>query len=231
MKVRQFYPVTLSIDGEDVALRVKRMTMEEHSEFSTRLAKVGVPTYVRFVSRASSGPEQERSEKGLYVIPFEKLAEQKLPGLSPEKRVELEEATEADEAEAKKFLTYVFTEFVTVEKGLVEELSDGSERSVVDGLDVLRVFGARRDVLQQVLEAVRQENELDARQKKALPSLIDSSPSSDGQDPGQAGPKPETTVSPVEIADSAGNGHATSQQESPSGLTDGSQSTTAPSLP
>ena len=231
MKVRQFYPVTLSIDGEDVALRVKRMTMEEHSDFSRRLAKVGTPTYVRFVSRGTSGPEQERDDKGEYAIPFQKLAEQKLPGLSPEKRVELEEATEADEAEAKKFLTYVFTEFVTVEKGLVEELPDGSERSVVDGLDVLRIFGARRDVLQQVLEAVRQENELDVSQKKILSSPTGSSRSSSEPDPGQAGPKPETTVSPVEIAGSAGNGDATSQQEDPSGSTDGSQSTTAPSLP
>ena len=159
MKVRGYYPVTLNIDGEEITLRVKRMTMEEHSEFSTRLAKVGTPTYLRFVSRASSGSEQEKDEKGRYVIPFEKLAEQKLLELSPDKRDEFEEAAAADEAEAKKFLAWVLEQFVTVAKGLVEELSDGSERSVVEGLDFLRVFGARQDVLHRVLEAVRRENE------------------------------------------------------------------------
>ena len=231
MKVRQFYPITLSIDGEDVALRIKRMTMEEHAEFSTRLMKVGTPTYQRFVSRGNSESEQELNDKGEHVLPFEKLAERQLREMGAEKRAEYDAALSADESEAKKFLTFVFTEFVTVEKGLIEELSDGNEQSVSSGIDFLRIFGARDDVIQEALGAVRSENELDANQKKTLSSRTGSSRSSSEPDPGQAGPKPETTVSPVEIADSAGNGDATSQQEDRSGSTDGSQSTTAPSLP
>ena len=159
MKVRQFYPVTLDVDGDDISLRVKRMTMEEHSEFSARLVKVGTPTYIRFVSRGNSESEQERNDDGEYVIPFEKIAEQKIREMTPEQRAELEEASAADEANAKEFLAWVLEQFVTVEKGLIEELSDGSERSVVEGLDFLRIFGARTDVLQSVLGAVRRENE------------------------------------------------------------------------
>ena len=177
MKVRQFYPVTLVIDGEEIALRVKRMTMEEHSEFSTRLVKVGTPTYQRFVSRGTSEKEQAKDDNGDYVIPFEELVKRKLEELSLDKRAEFEEAAAADEANAKEFLTWVLDQFVTVEKGLVEELPDGSERSVAEGLDFLRVFGARQDVLQKVLGAVREENELDANRKKTLRSPSDPSPS------------------------------------------------------
>ena len=220
MKVRQFYPVTLSIDGEDVALRVKRMTMDEHAEFIGRGVRVGVPTYVRFVSRESSGPEQEQDEKGCYAIPFEELAERKLLELSPDKRSEFEEASAADEAYAKEFLTWVFEQFVTVEKGLVEELPDGSEKSITAGLDFLRVFGARSDVLHRVLGAVRKENELDATQKKSWRSLLDSSPSSNGRDQALAGQKRETTASPVGTEDSADSAVATKKQQDRSGSMD-----------
>ena len=231
MKVRQFYPITISIDGEDVALRVKRMTMEEHSDFSTRFAKISTPAYVRFVSRGTSAEEQAQDDKGEYVLSFEKLAELQLREMSPEKRVEYDEASEADEAEAKKFLTWVFTEFVTVAKGLIEELEDGKEQSVSSGIDLLRIFGARQDVIQEVLGLVHRENQLDEHQKKALRSRTDSSPTSSAPELDRVGLKPETTVSPVETGDSAGNGHATSQQKNQSGSTAASPSTPVPSLP
>lgn len=230
MKVRPYYPVTLDIDGEDVALRIKRMSMEEHSDFSRRFAKTSTPTYVRFVSRGTSVEEQAQDDKGEYVLSFEKLAEIQLREMSPEKRVEYDEASEADEAEAKKFLTWVFTEFVTVAKGLIEELEDGKEQSVTSGDDLLRIFGARQDVIQEVLGLVQRENQLDERQKKALLSPTDSSPSSSAPEPDRAGPKPETTVSRVETEDSAVNEHATSQQKDQSGSTAESPSTSVRSL-
>lgn len=208
MKVQAYYPVTITVDGEEIALRIKRMSMEEHSEFSIRFAKVGIPTYMRFVSRRNSGAEQERDDKGEYMIPFEKIAENRLNEMSTEKRAEYQAAAESDEAEAKKFLTYACEQFVTVERGLIEESADGTEQSVTEGLDLLRIFGARRDVIQRILEAVRCENELDVDQKKAWRSPADSSLSSTAPHLDQAGQKPETTAPPAETEDSAGNGDA-----------------------
>ncbi len=228
MKVRSFYPVTLTVDGEEIALRVRRMDMTEHSDFSTRLAKVGIPTYIRFVSRASSGPEQEQNGKGDYAITFEKSAEKRLGEMDAEKRAEYEAAAELDEKQAKEFLAYVAEQFVTVVGGLIEETSEG-EKSVTSGTDFLRIFGARRDVLQQMLEAVRQENELNAEQKKTWRSLIASLPSSGEQSPDQAGPKPETTAENAATADSASNEDATGKPSGPSGSMETSSSNPAQS--
>lgn len=229
MKVGAFYPVTLIVDGEEIFLRIKRMNMEEHSEFSLRFAKVGKPTFVRFVSRSSSGPEQDQNDKGEYVISFEQLAENRLAEMSAPRRAEYETAMEADEAEAKKFLAYTLEQFVTVERGLIEELADGTEKSVSAGLDFLRIFGARRDVLQQILEAVRRENELDADQKKALKSPAASAPSSTGRRRARAGRKRGTTAKNAATAGSAGNGGAKATRSTTSGSMETSRSNPAPS--
>lgn len=231
MKVQAFYPVTLVIDGEDIVLRIKRMNLEEHSEFSIRFAKVGTPTYVRFVSRASSGPEQDQNEAGEYVIPFEKIAEKRLADMNPKKRAEYETAVELDETHAKDFLLYAAEQFVTVERGLIEEGPDGTEKSVTSGLDLLRIFGARRDVLQQILEAVRMENELDDSQKKTWRSPVASSPSLTEQSQDQVGQRPETIAKPAVTEDSASNETATEKPEAPSGSTETPSSNPAPSMP
>ena len=220
MKVLQFYPVTLRVDGEEIDLRVKRMTFEENSEFMARMTSFGTPTYARFVSRGTSAEEQVQDDKGAYAIPFEKIAERKLEELSQDKRAEYEKAVEADEAESKKFLLYVFEEFVTVAKGLTEELSDGVEQSVSSGIDLLPIFVARQDVIQKVLDSVWRENMLSTNQKKILRSPSDSSPSLGEPDPAQAGPKPETIASSAATEGSADNGDATKNQQDPSGLTD-----------
>ena len=230
MKVKAFYPVTLVIDGEEICLRIKRMDLEEFSAFTTRFKAVGEPTYLRFISRASSGPEQEQDDKGEFVLPLEKIAEMRLDDMSQEKRVEYEAAVKADEAAAKEFLIYVHEEFVTVEKGLIEELADGSEKSVTEGIDFLRIFGARQDVLQQVLEAVRQENTLNADQKKALRSPVASSRSSTGRHRARAGRKRGTTAGLAVTGDSAGNGDALATRSTTSGLTETLPSNPAPPL-
>lgn len=229
MKVRAFYPVTLQVDGEEIDLRIKRMTFEEHQEFMARMTKFGTPTYQRFVSRGTSEKEQERNAEGHYTIPFEELAKTKIAELSPENRAEYEKAQEEDEAEGKEFLIYAFERFATVGKGLIEELPDGSEKSVSTGLDLLRIFGARADVIQNVLDAIWKENMLDASQKKALLSPTGSSPSSAGQDQVQAGPKQKTIASPVVTEDFADNGDATKSPQDPSGSTDPSPLDPVPS--
>ena len=166
MKVLSYFPYTTTIDGNEIVLRIKRMTMEEWFEFDARFTKVGSPTILRFAARCPEGPEQARDAKGQYRTSFEQILERRLEEMPPDRRAEYEKAVAADEIEAKEFMLDIFDRFVTVERGLTEETSDQKEVSVTAGKDVLRLFGARKDVLTCVLEAVRNENTLDARQKK-----------------------------------------------------------------
>ncbi len=219
MKVRSYFPVTLNVDGEEIMLRVKRMTLNEFFDYNAMLARVGRPTAQRFTSQSVDTPDKH---------------EHWLAELTPEKRAEYQAAANADEAEAKDFIVDVFSRFVTVERGLTEETPDGTERSITKGEDLLRVFGARQDVLGQVMEAVRRENTLDASQKKALKSRVASSPSSTAPKKARAGRKRATTARRAAKGDSADNGDATGGKNPRSGSTERgdapSSPTPAPSL-
>lgn len=213
MKVSQFYPHDIEIDGELVRFRIKRMTVEEHIEFKQRARKNAEPTYVRFISREPDGIEQERDENGQFKIPLEKLADQKILALSLERRAEFEAELEKDEERAREFLKYVFGNFITCAGGLIEDLADGTEQTVKDGLDVLRIFGARDDVLGELMAAVRIENELSPEQKKIYKSASDfmGSLSERGRDP--HGPKPATIAASAAIEDCAALEVATPEAE------------------
>ena len=141
MLVESFYRLPLIIDGEEIVLRIKRMTMEENGDFLLHLKRVGFEAHNRFVSRASSGPEQKRNSKGKYLIPFSQIVEDRISEMSPEKREELNAAEELHEKKAQEFLRNICDQFVTVERGLIEKMADGTEKSVIDGLDFLRIFG------------------------------------------------------------------------------------------
>ena len=205
------------------------MDLDENGDFTRGLVKTGTPTYLRFVSRDSTGPDQARDKDGFFVTPFAELAERKLLELSDEKQGEYEAADVVHEKEARQFLTWVFATFVTVEKGLTEELEDGTEQSINKGLDFLRAFVGRADVISQVLEAVRLENSLDAVQKKIWRSPTASLPSSDELEPDPVGPKREMIVEPVASGDCAASEDATKSHETPSGSTETSRSILVPS--
>ena len=213
MKVKGYYPVTLTIDSEEIVLRLKRMTYDEFSTFTQGMARVATSTIARFVSRAPTGPEQARDEQGRYRLSFEQLCEERLAAMTPDERARFDEAVQADEREAQTFLRDTFEQFVTVERGLTEETEDGREVSVTTGLDFLRVFGARRDVLLRVIGALQRENTLDARQKKVSPSPSASRTGSRPPARGRAGRRRATTASPAGTAVSAGTEDVTSKPE------------------
>ncbi len=232
MKVKQYYPVTLTIDDEPVKLRIKRMTDDEFAAYSARYARVATPTITQFVSRANNAREQARNEvTGDYVVPFEQLCTERLEQMGDEERDKFLAAAAADEDEARAFLKDSFEQFVTVAGGLTEETLDGVEESVTKGLDFLRLFGARRDVLQEVTEAIRAENTLNARQKKVLRSP---SASRDGfRQPAKAraGRRRATTASRAETVGSATSAAATPTTPGvASGSPETSGSSGAPSL-
>lgn len=231
MRIKPYYPVTRDIDGEDVALRIKRMTLEEWAAFDAVFQRVGTPTVLRFVARLPDGPEQEKDAAGAYVISFDTIVERRMAEFSSERRAEFEAAKAADEHVAQAFIVDTFERFVTVERGVIEERADGTEHSVTSGGDFLRVFGARQDVLLDVIALVRTENTLDARQKKASMSPHGSSPGSTAPAPARAGRRRATTAAPVGTAGSAATaGAGTTTTDPPSGSTAPSSPRGAPSV-
>lgn len=219
MKVRHYYPLILTVDGEEIHLRIKRMDIQDALEFGKRARKLANLSSLKFFSRATSGPEQERNDKGEFKIPFERLVEQRIEQMSPKERAEYYTQAEVDEQEARQWQVWVCEQFVTVESGLLEELPDGTERSVTEGADFARIFAARIDLLQQAVAGVRRENELSLDQKKAWKSPIASSPSSNGRRPDRAGRKRGTTAGSVARGDSADSGAARAMESATSGST------------
>ena len=227
--MEKYFPVTLKIDDEEIKIRIKRMDLEESGDFNRGLVKTGAPVWERFISRNGSGPEQERKSDGFFVIPFEALKDEKLLELTDERRAEYDAAEEQHEKESRAFLVWAFESFLTVESGLLEDDDDGREIAVTDGLDFLRVFGARLEVLQEALSAIRLENSLDAAQKKVLQSATVSSRFSAelGSDP--VGPKPAPIVESAEIEASVKIEDATNRHPGPSGSTESSKLIPVPS--
>lgn len=199
MKVYPYHEVPFPIDGDQIVLRIARMTLEQHDWFMERYRKFGEKTIDRFAYRTPD--EQQKNDQDGYVIPWEAICARRLQEMTPDKRAEYEAARDQDERDAKAFISEAFATYLTVKSGLIEETTDGSERSVTSGTDFLRIFGARADVLIPALNAIWMQNTLTEEQKKTLSSARASSPSSNGR--AGSGPRPETTVEPVETAVSA----------------------------
>ena len=225
MLIKAYYPVTLTIDGDEVKLRIKRMTDDEFADFSEQHTRVMTPTIAKVTARASAGREQERDGQGHYRLSFESLCMERLETMEQEEREAFMGAVKKDEAEARTFIKYAFETFLTVESGVTEETADGTQVSVTKGLDFLRLFGARQDVLQHVLLAIRRENTLDASQKKVSPSPSASRAGFRQRPKARVGRRRGTTASSAATVASVPTAGATAR--TPGGLS-GSPETSAP---
>lgn len=229
--VRPFFPVTLKIDGEDVELRVKRLTLEEYTDYMQGLRRTGTPPYMHFVSREPTGPDQEKDDKGNYVESLEDIALRKIPLLSDERRAEYEKAVVEHEKDHDAFVIRVLSDYLTIHSGLQEEREDGVVETLKTGRDFVRYFGARSDVLSAAIAAITQENMLSADQKKVLRSATASSASSTGPDQVPDGPKPVIAAPPAETEVSAETEDAMRKANGRSSSTGPSLSNPAPSSP
>jgi hypothetical protein len=222
VKVLSYFPVTITVDGEPIVIRIKRMNHAEWFAFELARRRAGTPTIARFVSRRPD--EMARNpETQAFLESFESVCARRREGWTAEEHAAFDAAVEADEREAEGFLLETFDRYVTVERGLTEE-TDAGEVQVKTGLDLLRIFGARGDVLEEVLAAVWSENSLDAKKKAILQSQRASGSISTAPPPDPAGPRPATTVSPVETEASAGIAGATRRRRRRSGSTATSRS-------
>ncbi len=201
--VSTWMPHKITIDGEEVELRIKRMSVEEDIDFNGRARINSEQTFMRYVSRGTTAEEQETDEKGNFKLSLAQIFERHFQAFTPEKRAEFTAAVAADELKAQEFLKYTFSNFVRVAAGLIEQLEDGTQQTISEGIDVLRLFGARNDVLSEIVKAVRELNVLSPKKKEISKSGSASTVSSSELGPDPGGPKPETIVESAETEGSA----------------------------
>lgn len=199
MQVRDFYPYTLQVDGDEIRLQIKRMDVDEWGWFSMGFSRISTPTVQRFVHRDPNDAYDMRTDDaGEFVESLEDLTERKRLRLGEERRRELHKAEDEDDAHAREFVKRAFAQFVVVAGGLSRLALDGSEEPITKGLEFVRTFAARRDVLQEVLTQLYMQNTLGEDQKKALQSLTDSARTLRERSQAAIGSEPATTAQPAE---------------------------------
>jgi hypothetical protein len=178
MKVRSFYPATIQLDdpetGElrEVAIRVKRMDLDTFSRWAKDCKRSEDPASNRMLGRKPDGEEQEKDDQGNYKIDAEEVARRRLVEMTDDERKRYDALDAEDEAFSKKFLAESIRQYVTVEDGeLSYEDENGEEVTVRTGVQLLKLYGARRDVLAQLIRAIWQENTVSANTKKVWRSL------------------------------------------------------------
>ena len=133
LRIFSYFRSTIVIDGEDIAIRVKRLTPQESLNFKREFQRVSQP--------AATAPEAETREQ-------QAAREQQEYDLA---------------VSAQGFVTKSISDYVTVEPGHLIE--DDSQESFTDGGTLVRLFGSRDDVLQELLLIINFENRLNADQK------------------------------------------------------------------
>lgn len=200
MKITSSYPTTITMDDPDtgqpqtIRLRIARMTLEQANRFLREYYRAAHPSSEAVLARL---PGEDGLEAGA-------VRARRLSDMTDSGRAAFE-AREAAEAEfAAEFLAATIRDYVRVEPDQIfEEAADGTDRSITSGADLVRLFGARMDVMQACLKAVHTENTLSAAAKKALRSLSDSARISAARLSAQPGTTLAPTVDGAGIAASA----------------------------
>jgi hypothetical protein len=180
IKVRRFYDSTITVDdpetGEsrELPIRVTRFDMETFSKFEKNWRRIGDQPSNRMIQvRQQNGDEQEKDEKGEYVVSLRTVMERRLTEMTAEEREAYDKQDAIDEEFSKKFLIDSVCAYVRVPEGaLIDEDDNGNEVAVTTGEDLIRLYAGRGDVLRQLLTAVWTENTMSVAEKKVRRSLF-----------------------------------------------------------
>lgn len=124
--------------------------------------------------------------------------------------------------ELASFLTETISENVLVEPGdLIVEGEDGTDRSVREGRELVALYGARDDVLPELIALIYAENRLPEQAKKNWKSApVSSLGSAIGPPPPDAGASPAPIAEPAADSGTARNEAVTaSSEDDSSGMT------------
>lgn len=173
--LKSYYPYPIELDGEAVVLRLKRFTDGDAQAFAPMWRAILDKPKVRYAVRRPD--EMDRDEKGDYRLSFDEIADRRIAELDAEQRSAYERDDEAAETIARGHIIEAIRRWVTIEQGLLEELEDGSRKTLTSGEDFLRYYGGRWILLSQIVANLAAKNAFGDDQKKVSSSRV-ASPSS-----------------------------------------------------
>lgn len=142
LRVFSYFPTTVDIDGEIAPIRIKRLEPLEMLEFRRELKRTGQP--------AAPAPADETSEQ---------------TALREQLELALAKA-------ALAFNRQAITDYITVEPGHIVWGEGGDEVPVDTGAALFRLYGAREEIVRQLLFAIAIENEFSPAQKAGLRAAL-----------------------------------------------------------
>ena len=218
IKVLSHYKSKIWLDDEEtgepqeVTLQVKRLAVDEFETFQAGLTRLNDPPSLRLLGgRLQTGAEQEKNERGRFVIPNEEITERRLKELDPAARAAYDAADAADETWAKRFVQESIEQYVSAPIG---QIFNDDGLSVTTGADLVRLYCARADVLRAFLFAIHAENTLSASAKKVWRSVSDFTRSSIEPPKELRGATPAPIVGAAANEASAETGPATGSSDS-----------------
>ena len=135
LRVSSTYSSTIVIDGEVIPIKIKRLDPHQAIDFNRDFQRMGQS------QRAGAVPADETE---------------------PARAARLVKG-EDDERAAKTFVVSAISNYLTIEAGHI--LDTDTDKDVTQGLDLVRLYGARDDVLSELLFQIFMENKLNAEQK------------------------------------------------------------------
>lgn len=175
--LKSFYPYPITLDGDEVVLRLKRFTDGDAQAFAPMWRAIMDEVKLRYAVRRAD--EMERGgEKGEYLLSLNDIADRRIQEMTAEQRTAYRIEEEKAEEEARTLITEAIKRWVTVERGLSEETADGREQSLTTGEDFLRYYGGRWMLLSQIVANLAAKNAFGDDQKKVSSSPTDSASSS-----------------------------------------------------
>lgn len=223
MEITEYEPITLTIDGEDFVLGLKRLNFKEGTWFRENYRRLNNPINERHITRKPD--ERAKNEMGEFEISEAEIQVRRIGEMSPEKRKDFEREVDADLDFRVRFVTQTFEKFVRVESGLTE-----NGEPVTDGAAFLNAFGSRWEVPVKVMSVIWARCVLGQREKKVSQLVIDSFDFLAASAKARAGTRRATTAANAERSDSAKPAGAGSPSTDPSGSTDPTSSTPVRSL-
>ena len=137
LRVSSTYSSTIVIDGEVIPIRIKRLDPHQAIDFNRDFQRMGQS------QRTSAVPPDETDVA---------------------RQIRLEKG-EDDERAAKTFVVSAISNYLTIEAGHILDTDTDPAKDITLGLDLVRLYGARDDVLSELLLQIFMENKLNAEQK------------------------------------------------------------------
>lgn len=212
------YKKTLTIDGQDVQVRIKKFNKDDALWFRPgylRIQKDEAAAADELVRFALKWRRRMAEDMG---VPVEQVDPPNMIFLSGLLEAELGEdgkrarraAEDAREAAGNAFCIEAISRFVSVERGQIFDAD--ANREIVNGEDLVAHYIAQPEVMVLLLAEIDRQNKISEHEKKRLSSRSASASTSLASSTGD-GPRPVATAEPVASSSTAPTARARARRK------------------